>query len=45
MTDEDLMLSFQRGSREAFQELFARYAPPLHGFFLGGLPIMAGRKT
>ena len=31
--DEALMLSFQRGSREAFDELFARYRGPLFGFF------------
>ena len=27
------MLEFQRGSREAFEELFARYREPLYGFF------------
>lgn len=27
------MLEFQGGSREAFEELFARYRDPLHGFF------------
>lgn len=32
-TDEHLMLDFQRGSREAFTELFARYREPLYGFF------------
>ena len=32
-TDEALMLSYQRGSREAFEELFARYRDPLFGFF------------
>ena len=32
-SDESLMLEFQRGSREAFEELFARYRGPLHGFF------------
>jgi RNA polymerase sigma factor (sigma-70 family) len=32
-SDEALMLEFQRGSREAFEELFARYRDPLHGFF------------
>lgn len=32
-TDEALMLQFQRGSREAFEELFARYREPLYGFF------------
>ena len=31
--DEALMLEFQRGSREAFDELFARYRGPLYGFF------------
>jgi RNA polymerase sigma-70 factor, ECF subfamily len=31
--DEALMLEFQRGSREAFEELFARYREPLYGFF------------
>lgn len=32
-SDESLMLEFQRGSREAFEELFARYRDPLFGFF------------
>src|SRR5262249_1710468 len=32
-SDEVLMLEFQRGSREAFAELFARYRGPLGGFF------------
>ena len=32
-SDEALMLEFQRGSREAFAELFARYREPLYGFF------------
>jgi len=32
-TDEALMLEFQGGSRAAFEELFARYRKPLHGFF------------
>ncbi len=27
------MLSFQRGSRDALEELFARYREPLYGFF------------
>jgi len=31
--DETLMLEFQRGSRAAFDELFARYRNPLYGFF------------
>jgi RNA polymerase sigma factor (sigma-70 family) len=31
--DEALMLEFQRGSREAFEELFSRYQEPLYGFF------------
>src|SRR6267378_5598931 len=33
ISDEALMLDFQRGSREAFEELFARYRDPLHGYF------------
>src|SRR5262249_10675944 len=37
--DEALMLKFQRGSREAFEELFARYRGPLHGFFRRRLQI------
>jgi RNA polymerase sigma-70 factor, ECF subfamily len=32
-SDEALMLEFQRGSRPAFEELFARYHGPLCGFF------------
>src|SRR5260370_22426117 len=32
-SDEVLMLEFQCGSREAFEELFARYRGPLCGFF------------
>jgi RNA polymerase sigma-70 factor (ECF subfamily) len=32
-TDEALMLEFQRGSRPAFEELYARYQGPLYGFF------------
>jgi RNA polymerase sigma-70 factor (ECF subfamily) len=32
-SDEDLMLQFQNGSREAFEELFARYRQPIYGFF------------
>ncbi len=33
ISDEALMLEFQRGSREAFAELFARYREPLYSFF------------
>ena len=33
ITDEALMLEFGQGSREAFEELFARYRQPLFGFF------------
>lgn len=33
ISDETLMLEFQGGSREAFEELFARYRGPLYGFF------------
>jgi RNA polymerase sigma-70 factor (ECF subfamily) len=38
-TDEALMLEFQRGSREAFDELFARYREPLYGFYRRRLAI------
>ena len=37
-SDEALMLEFQRGSRAAFEELFARYSGPLYGFFRRRLP-------
>ena len=33
VTDETLMLEFQKGSREALGELFVRYRGPLYGFF------------
>jgi len=33
ISDEALMLEFRRGSREAFEQLFARYHRPLYGFF------------
>jgi RNA polymerase sigma-70 factor, ECF subfamily len=33
ISDEVLMLAFQRGSREAFDELYTRYRSPLCGFF------------
>ena len=32
-SDEQLMLEFQRGSGEAFTELFQRYREPIYGFF------------
>ena len=32
-SDESLMLQFKAGSRESFEELFARYREPVHGFF------------
>jgi len=32
LSDEALMQAFQRGSREAFEELFARYRQPLYGY-------------
>lgn len=32
-SDESLMLQFQGGSRDSFDELFARYRQPLYGFF------------
>jgi RNA polymerase sigma factor (sigma-70 family) len=37
-SDEDLMLQFQNGSREAFEELFARYRQPLYRFFRRRVP-------
>ena len=33
LTDEQLMLDFQCGSKEAFTELFARYREPIYGYF------------
>jgi RNA polymerase sigma-70 factor (ECF subfamily) len=32
-SDESLMLQFQNGAQEAFEELFQRYRRPLYGFF------------
>jgi RNA polymerase sigma-70 factor, ECF subfamily len=32
-TDDQLVLDFQKGSREAFRELFERYREPLYGYF------------
>ena len=32
-SDEALMVAFQRGSREAFDELFARYRQQVYGYF------------
>ena len=32
-TDEELILEFQRGSQEAFEELFERYREAIYGFF------------
>src|SRR5947209_6739292 len=32
-SDEKLMLQFQNGSRDSFEELFTRYREPLYGFF------------
>lgn len=32
-SDEELMLEFQKGSAEAFAELFGRYREPIYGFF------------
>jgi RNA polymerase sigma-70 factor, ECF subfamily len=32
-SDDHLILDFQKGSREAFVELFERYRDPLYGFF------------
>ena len=33
VSDEILIIEFQRGSRAAFEELYARYFGPLYGFF------------
>jgi RNA polymerase sigma factor (sigma-70 family) len=33
ISDEALMLDFQCGSHQAFEQLFARYRGPLYGFF------------
>jgi RNA polymerase sigma-70 factor (ECF subfamily) len=33
VSDEALMLDFQRGSQDAFEQLFQRYRGPLYGFF------------
>jgi DNA-directed RNA polymerase specialized sigma24 family protein len=32
-SDEQLILEFQKGSRDAFREIFERYREPLYGFF------------
>ena len=32
-SDEQLMLEFQKGKAEAFEELFRRYLHPIYGFF------------
>jgi len=32
-SDDQLMLEFRNGSREAFREIFERYREPLYGFF------------
>lgn len=32
-TDDQLAFEFQKGSREAFRELFERYRQPVYGFF------------
>jgi RNA polymerase sigma-70 factor (ECF subfamily) len=40
VSDEQLMLDFCRGSKEAFTDLFSRYKQPLFGFFcrrIGGI--------
>ena len=33
ISDEVLMLEFQGGSRDAFEELYSRYSGPLYGYF------------
>lgn len=37
-SDEALMVEFQRGSRAAFEELFARHRDAIHAFFRRRLP-------
>src|SRR5262245_35975875 len=32
-SDEQLMMEFQEGSKDAFTELFKRYRDPIYGFF------------
>ncbi len=41
VSDEVLILAFQKGSREAFEELYSRYRGPLYGFFRRRLPTEA----
>jgi hypothetical protein len=45
ISDEALMLEFQSGSREVFEELFARYREPLYGFFQPIAAFRAPRKS
>ena len=45
ISDEALMLDFQRGSREAFEELYARYRGPLYGFFRRRLDDAGGARA
>src|SRR2546425_12344263 len=33
LSDEQLMLEFQKGKAPAFEELFERYRNPIYGFF------------
>ncbi len=40
-TDEELILEFQQGSSQAFEELFRRYLQPIYGFFRRRLNDMA----
>jgi RNA polymerase sigma-70 factor (ECF subfamily) len=37
-SDEALMLDLRRGSRDAFEELFARYRDAIYGFFRRRIP-------
>ena len=37
-TDEDLVVSAQRGDREAFSRLYTSYAPMVHGILLARVP-------
>jgi len=41
-SDEQLMLEFKGGSKDAFEELFSRYRNPIHGYFRRRFPDAEG---
>ena len=43
LSDEALMLEFQSGSRDAFEQIFVRYRTPLFAFFRRRLPDASNR--